>query len=197
MREIYNKKYELPMTMILPGELYACNDTRIIFTLLGSCVSICLSDKVNRVYGMNHFMLPGEIENTNILHSASGRYGFTSMELLIGEMIKLGCKRRNLTAKIFGGGNVSESISSQLSAKNISFAKAFLEMEDIVIEGEDTGGKSGRKLMFFTDSGQSFVKKLNPDESKEVIENENDYKSIVDKTKLDESKIVIFKNKKQ
>ena len=196
MREIYNKKYDLPMTMILPGELYACNDTRIIFTLLGSCVSICLSDKVNKVYGMNHFMLPGEIENQNLLHSASGRYGFTSMELLIGEMIKLGCKRKNLTAKIFGGGNVSESISSQLSIKNISFAKAFLELEDITIEGEDTGGKSGRKLMFFTNSGKSFIKKLKPDESREIIYNEKEYKNRVENTKLDKSKIVIFKDKK-
>jgi len=57
---------------------------------------------------MNHYLLPGMIHPDEILTSEVGRYGMYAMELLIGELVKYGAKRKNLAAKVFGGGNVLE-----------------------------------------------------------------------------------------
>ena len=78
----------LKKIVIHPGEYFATNERVIISTLLGSCVSACLFDPVNRVLGMNHFLLSGEIfkKNGGGFATVSGRYGVNAMELLINRM---------------------------------------------------------------------------------------------------------------
>ncbi len=167
------------MTIIQPGEYYACKDDRIIATLLGSCVAVCLRDEATGVCGMNHIMLPGDFRSTDIFADPTGRYGMFAMELLLGEMIKLGCSRDSLTAKIFGGGHVLSALSANnsVSEANIKFTKAFLNMEGIRIIGEDLGGRLGRKIMFMTKSGEVFVKKLASTTQDRVIKREEAYRN--------------------
>ncbi len=40
------------------GEFYASKEPRIIQTVLGPCVAVCLFDPANRIGGMNHIFLP-------------------------------------------------------------------------------------------------------------------------------------------
>jgi chemotaxis receptor (MCP) glutamine deamidase CheD len=51
---------------------------------------------------MNHFMLPGLVHPDDMLTSDLGRYGMFAM-VLIGELVKLGAKRKDL-AKLSGAG---------------------------------------------------------------------------------------------
>ena len=44
---------------VFPGKLYGTNETLMLVTLLGSCVSACIRDPMAGIGGMNHFMLPG------------------------------------------------------------------------------------------------------------------------------------------
>ncbi len=101
---------------LYPGEYFVTAKDEIILTILGSCISVCLYDEVNKISGINHFMLPesrrsGEISNSNqfyndLYENPSLRYGSYSMELLINEMLKLGGQKKYMLAKVFGGGNV-------------------------------------------------------------------------------------------
>ena len=119
------------------GGYYASRQPAVIKTVLGSCISVCLFENNLKFGGMNHFMLPEmkEWENPEDDYNYT-RYGLYAMEVLINEIIKLGGKKANLTAKIFGGGHVLTGMTSnvlQVPDKNIKFARKFLADENIPI----------------------------------------------------------------
>ncbi|HBE02598.1 MAG TPA: chemoreceptor glutamine deamidase CheD, partial [Spirochaetia bacterium] len=157
---------------IFPGELHVSASGAVICTVLGSCISVCLSDLENNIYGINHFMLPmnsysktnfdDEIRDARNFYNDELRYGTVSMEVLIGEMQKAGAARRNLKAKVFGGGKVLNIHSGliDIGEKNIKFALAYLAMEKIQVVSRDTGDRFGRKIYYVTEENKVLVKKL-------------------------------------
>ena len=163
MHKRFHKKLGKPLVLIQPGECYVTDQDEAIATLLGSCISVCIKDELNSIAGMNHFMLPGDFGEGEVLTSQSGRYGMYAMELILRDIIKLGGDRRNLTAKVFGGGHVLNSITRKtgsVPAANIRFIKSFLSMEGIRITSSDLGGLYGRKVVYLTKSGKAYVKKI-------------------------------------
>src|SRR4051812_34628725 len=54
----YDRTFDRDAAKILPGEYYYTGKDMLIVTVLGSCVSACIRDRVTGVGGMNHFMLP-------------------------------------------------------------------------------------------------------------------------------------------
>ena len=138
-----------------PGEYYASNTPVTISTLLGSCVSACLFDPVNKVMGMNHFMLSHQryAKNIPMTQTEAGRYGIHSMELLINEMLKLGAEKHLLKAKAFGGSSLignGRDTSNFLcvGAVNSRFIREFLAFEGIPLLAENLGGDEGRVIHF-------------------------------------------------
>jgi chemotaxis protein CheD len=120
--------------------------------LLGSCVAVCLHDPFLQIGGINHFMLP--LWNGQGL--ASPRYGNIAIQRLIDKMIAFGSNKKNIRAKIFGGGEVLTTNINQfhIGDRNIIIAKEILEEAKIPITGSSVGGKFGRKIIFFTHTGE-------------------------------------------
>src|SRR3954470_4591854 len=108
----YDRTFDCDAAKILPGEYYYTGKDMLIVTVLGSCVSACIRDRVSGIGGMNHFMLPDGGDASNPLISASARYGTYAMEVLINELLKSGARRENLEAKVFGGGNVLRGLTA-------------------------------------------------------------------------------------
>ena len=102
----FDTAFQSDAAKILPGEFYCTRRDLMIVTVLGSCVSACIRDRVSGIGGMNHFMLPDNGDNRDVLLSDSAKYGIYAMDVLIGELLKMGAHRVNLEAKVFGGGNV-------------------------------------------------------------------------------------------
>ncbi|RCK79095.1 MAG: Chemotaxis protein CheD [Candidatus Ozemobacter sibiricus] len=142
------------------GQLFACRERAVLRTLLGSCVSACLFDPVTKVCGMNHILLPGQADLQ--MFNESARYGINAMEVLINEMTKLGALRSRLQAKVFGGGHVLATVSTEKSPglRNVEFVLEYLRLEGIPIKGQDTGGSWTRVIQFHTDTFEVFVKKI-------------------------------------
>lgn len=164
--------------IIDPGEYYVSREPEVISTLLGSCVSACLFDPVNRIFGMNHFLLAyrRHAQNTPILQSDEGRYGIYAMELLINEMMKLGANRLNLRAKCFGGGNVlklreDKDNKQTVGDVNVDFIKEFLTTERIPVLASCLGGNHGRNVHFFGNDYAVFIKKIG-DTQERLLENQ-------------------------
>jgi len=176
----FHTKLKRPMVVIQPGEYYVTDKDEIIATVLGSCISVCIKDEKNGIGGMNHFMLPGDFRVDNVFESQSARYGMYAMELIMGDLIKLGGDRENLTAKVFGGGHVLSSVPRTKGAvpqANIEFIRAFLSMEGIKTLGSDVGGSHGRKVLFLAKSGKVFVKALVTAAENQVVARERRYQS--------------------
>ena len=113
------------------GELYATDEPTVIYTLLGSCVAVCIHDRKIKIGGMNHIFLPGNNNNTNL----STRYGENAMKYLIKNICDMGGDRKNLVAKVFGDAHVIPAISPELGIglKIVDFVVNFLKREKIEI----------------------------------------------------------------
>ena len=148
--------------LIRIGEFYASRSPCIIHTILGSCVAVCLFDPVLRIGGMNHIFLPGRA----VVHRANepARYGVNAMEMLINRMLWLGAKKERLTAKVFGGGHLLPCITMDngVGPKIAGFVFRFLERERIRVLSHDLGGTDGRKVLYHTDTGDVYLKRISP-----------------------------------
>ncbi|WP_156895955.1 chemotaxis protein CheD [Leptospira broomii] len=104
---------------------------------------------------MNHILLLDRMSEASA--DASPRFGFRAMEILINEFVKRGNHRRNLSAKIIGGGRMT-TMSPELSVgtKNIYFARSFLEGEEIPVIAKEVGGQFYRNSRFFFRYSRSF-----------------------------------------
>jgi chemotaxis protein CheD len=125
----YDAHFKNDAVKVLPGEFFVHDEDVAIMTTLGSCIAACLWDRERKVGGMNHFMLPDGAGAAD-----GGRYGSYAMELLINELIKHGARRDRIEAKVFGGGNVLKSFTSQpVGTRNAEFVVEYLKNENIQV----------------------------------------------------------------
>jgi chemotaxis protein CheD len=178
MYKKHSPKFNRTMVIIYPGEFYVSSND-VIATVLGSCISVCIKDTKTGMGGMNHFMLPGDVRSEDIFLSASAKYGMFAMEQLINDMLKKGGSQKHFQSKVFGGGHVLNfrKTDGNVPESNIDFVRAFLKMEQIEIVKEDVGGYTGRKVLFFPDTGKVLLKRLKSTVDSKIIEAEQAYKT--------------------
>lgn len=143
---------------LYPGEVIASVDPLVISTILGSCVAVCLGDAVTGAGGANHFLLPYFV----IGDGSSTRFGGVAMKVLQEKLLALGCDKRNLRAKVFGGACQFDDPGDRvpIGQQNVSLAMRILEEERIPVVAQETGGTRGRKVVFHTGSGDVWVRQL-------------------------------------
>ena len=169
---------------LLPGEYYVTSKDLLLVTVLGSCVAACIRDSVSGIGGMNHFMLPDAGQDENGPINASARYGTYAMEVLINELLKLGARRANLEAKVFGGGNVLGGLTiANVGERNAKFVLEFLEMENIRVVAKDLVDIYPRKVYFFPKNSKVMVKKLKSTHNDTISKREKDYSKRLGKAK--------------
>ena len=142
-----------------PGHSFVATAPTLVTTILGSCVSVCLWDEERRVGGLTHYLLPRPI-NAQL---DAARFGTTAIPQLIDQLRARGAT--NLVAKIFGGSSMNSALAAagrDLGTQNVNVAFELLGTLAIPVAAGDTGGASGRKLLFHTDDGAAFVKLLEP-----------------------------------
>lgn len=150
--------HSLHYHFLYASTLFAEKKPTEIQTVLGSCVSVCLYDPVLNVGGINHYMLPlwtGE-------GLATAKYGNIAIEKLLERMIELGCYRKSLIAKIFGG---AEQLGDHgiygIGKRNVVVAHETLSSLKIPVVASSVGGDIGRKIRFNTGTGQVLMKFVN------------------------------------
>ncbi len=171
----WDKTHECHAAKILPGEYYVTLYGEMITTVLGSCVSACVRDRKLGIGGMNHFMLPhSDRYGSWNSGSSAARYGGYAMETLINDVLKNGGRRENLEVKIFGGGQVLANMTD-IGARNISFVKDYIRVENLQLMAEDLGGPYPRKVIYYPDSGRVRVKKLRSLHNDTISRRESSY----------------------
>jgi chemotaxis protein CheD len=178
----WDRQMQVPAAKLMPGEVYVSYQGEMIVTVLGSCVAACIRDRVRGIGGMNHFMLPEQTEYSSGFGGdatrVENRYGNWAMEFLINEILKLGCDKRNLEIKIFGGGRVLDAVSD-IGQRNIAFVKDFLRKESLQIAAEDVGSIYPRKVLYFSDTGAVKVRKLKTLRNETIVQREASYRRSV------------------
>lgn len=161
------------VTNVHQGDCHVSAASDVTFsTILGSCISACVRDRMALVGGMNHFLLAEQSGSARDRYGASARYGAFAMEQLINKVLTRGTgKKANLEIKLFGGGKIN-SVLDDVGAKNIEFVRQFLEDEGYVVTSEDLGGSYARRVLFKPYSGRAFVRRLDSDVGANVVRQE-------------------------
>lgn len=152
------KVASLKKVFVLGGQVIVSDEPRVLVTILGSCVSVCLWDRKLMIGGMNHFLLPETVNDEKSLHG-----GIASTRLLVESILCQGSNLKNLEAQVFGGANrfFTEESFLNVGKQNVQAAKIILEEKGIPLIHQDTGGEPGRKIYFNTQTGRVTVIKIN------------------------------------
>ena len=173
-----SKQFGKVLYILYPGDYFATRDDCILGTVTGSCVAVCLYDSVRRIGGMGHFIVPGAVGTEGIYRDQIASHGITSMEYIIGEIVKLGGDRKYLRAKIFGASYLQDDESKihGVSLGTMRFMHEYFTVEKIPVEVDDLGGNARRKLYFIPTTGRVFRKVLrHNEESSEFVRLEREY----------------------
>lgn len=148
-----------PSVYLAPSDLVVSATPLVVTTILGSCVAVCLYDPRVGIGGINHFLLP--------YRATPGegplRFGNLSTLRLIEQLGALGCRVERLEAKVFGGAWIAGARperGAHLGLQNVRMAEGLLQERGIRIVASDVDGARGRKLIYHTDDGAAWVKKL-------------------------------------
>jgi len=182
----FDREHNSEAAKILPGEYYATGREMVLVTVLGSCVCACIRDKVSGIGGMNHFMLPDSGQDRSNPFGESARYGIYAMEILINQLLKMGAKRSNFEAKVFGGGSVLRGFTvANVGERNAEFVLQFLKTENITVAAQDLLDIYPRKVYYFPSTGLVRVKKLKQVHNDTIINRETEYNTRLHYSKLE------------
>lgn len=128
---------------------------------IGSCVVICLYDRVKKMGGLAHIMLPDSSKSITDSNDSDkvnciGRFVDTALPAIIEKLKTEGVEKENLVAKIVGGAHMFQSLresSNDLGTRNIKRAVEGLKASGIPLDKEEVGGNVGRSLEFDLETG--------------------------------------------
>lgn len=131
----------------------------VLRTILGSCIGICIYDRMKKIGGMAHILLPNHVKGRG---ENEEKYADSAIPLLVNRLIKDGAKKEFLSAKIAGGASMFKFESSaslgQIGERNIEETRKVLGKLGIPILEEDIGGSAGRVINFYLEDGRLKIK---------------------------------------
>ncbi|NLK62150.1 MAG: chemotaxis protein CheD [Fusobacteria bacterium] len=140
---------EIKKYFLQPGYIFITKEPYIIETVLGSCVALCLWDKINKIGAMNHYIYP----ECNDIKKQTAKYGNVSLNHMIKMYIKDGGILDNTIAYAFGGAK-NIYLSSLVGDSNVEIVNRVLGKYQIKLSAYDFGGIRGRKVTFNTENGE-------------------------------------------
>ncbi len=191
IRRMQDARFPHEVAVIMPGEYFVSQDPMIVYTVLGSCVSVCIRDTVLAIGGMNHFMLATPTgETAPDRWGTSARYGSFAMEMLVNEILKRGGHKNRFEVKVFGGGRICEGVSN-VGAQNVTWVLDYLEREGLCPVKADVGDVFPRKVYYFTESGRVLLKKLDRVEHLAIAKDEQVYHATLAR-KINKGDVTLF-----
>lgn len=132
---------------------------------LGSCVGIAIWDRMNKIAGLIHIMLPDSTQvksNSNI-----AKFADTGIPELVRKMEAAGARKSNMIAKLAGGAqmfsfqNKSELLG--IGDRNVAASQETLAKLGIPIVSMDVGSNCGRTVTLNPENGEYEVKSVGKD----------------------------------
>lgn len=142
-----------------PGEIFVARRPALVSTVLGSCVSVILHMPRTGMGAICHAMLPAGTKDDDF------RYVDKAVSYLYNRLTSLCGGSSGIEAKLFGGANVLKSgvrneEALSVGHQNVAAALQTLGMLGLKVSAADTGGIQGRKLFFYSKSGEVFVRQV-------------------------------------
>jgi len=125
-------------------------DPQKLITLgLGSCVGVALYDKVRKIGGLSHIMLPDSTAFNRDVKTE--KFADLAIPEMVRELTGGSLHHRNLVAKIAGGASMfnfpDKKMTSEIGKRNVEAVERVLKELGIPILGSHTGGSMGRTMV--------------------------------------------------
>lgn len=133
------------MKELMPGDVVLGRAGDQLKTLLGSCVSVVLTDSRRTMAAMCHIVHVGQPTAANAGNTA---YGQAAMDAMFDRLRRIGVTPRLCEAYVFGGGNMFPQLFNQrhVGANNVDWVLDFLHAHNIPVVDHCLGGNGYRKV---------------------------------------------------
>lgn len=164
----------LPKVFLQTGDCFFGVQPTLVTTVLGSCLAVTMHAPDMGIGTICHAFLPDSSEDRRGGPDPQiCRYVDTALQNMLESMDKIGVPRRDLVIKMFGGSSGiavqgMEHSSYDIGRRNTEMAKKLLKFARLDVQVKDVGGPKGRKLLFHTQTGEVWVKKLKGMNSEEL-----------------------------
>ena len=118
---------------------------------LGSCVAVIAYDKMSKIGGIAHIMLPGKSPKED--KAEENKYAENSIENLLDELKKSGSKKANIEICLVGGANVLKKENDTIADNLIFSIFEIMEKEKLSIKKTSLGGYERRTAKLCLHSG--------------------------------------------
>jgi len=146
------------------GEIAVSASAHAVLTCigLGSCIAVCAFDRIAKIGGMIHIVLPQHHSDNPAEFS---KYADTGVPLMLAKVIQNGGNKDRLIVKIAGGAQMTVSPgvkdTFKTGEKNLVSILAVLEKLGIGLSAADVGGNLGRTVKMHIATGTVTVKTVN------------------------------------
>ena len=140
----------------MPGDVAIAFAGDQLKTLLGSCVSVILTDPRRTVGAMCHIVHVGRSTEANEGNTA---YGHEAMRKMFQLLADVGLPGGQCEAFVYGGGNMFPHLFTvnHVGANNTKWVLDFLSHQDIKIVETSVGGSGYRKVFWEVGHGDPWV----------------------------------------
>lgn len=145
------------------ADLACIKSPGVLTTLgLGSCVGIAFYDRISKIAGLAHIMLPSSVDIKNNLNKA--KFADTAIDLLLEEMLSLGANKKSIVCKLAGGAQMfsfqNKSDILRIGERNVQASKQKITGHGIPLIAEDVGGNFGRTIELNSEDGLLLIKTI-------------------------------------
>lgn len=142
-----------------PAEIVLAEGPATVTTVLGSCVSVTLFFPQTCLGTICHGVLPSGMDQD------PGKYVDQAIRYMVNFFHEKQVPMDKLVAKVFGGADMFPQMrgirdQGTIGTQNIQAALSTLEQMGISPAVVEVSGQQGRKLIFFSETGEVFIKRV-------------------------------------
>jgi len=155
-----------PKVYLQTGDCFLGVKPTLVHTVLGSCVAVTLCEPDRGIGAICHAFLPDSASYSGSNRDPQVcRFVDTALENMFSNLMRLRLDPERLVVKVFGGASgimtAGRGNLYDIGGRNVRAVREGLMARGVRITKSDVGGEQGRKLMFLTQTGDVWVKRLN------------------------------------
>lgn len=139
-----------------------------IQTVLGSCVAVTMHSRKSGIGAICHAFMPESVDAPRqmLREPQPCRFVDTALDHMLSGLHRLGVDIGRLEIKVFGGasglgGGKGTSMGQyNIGKRNVDSVTMRLKNRGLRVIKQDVGGSSGRKVIFLSDTGEVWLKRL-------------------------------------
>ncbi|MEE4357095.1 MAG: chemotaxis protein CheD [Desulfococcaceae bacterium] len=172
--DIFGNTEPLPVFFLKPGQLFLNKHKPVqrvkIITILGSCISLILTNEKRGMAAMCHAFLPycPAGENCRGNCQAPYKYVHCALQNMLHFFYKRGLRGKEIKVRLYGGSDMfvpdgeykKTGKNPSVGRQNSELALTRIRAADLCLTACETGGVSGRRILFFPHSGEIQVRRL-------------------------------------